>query len=534
MNKTCKNCQQSFEITTDDQVFYAKIGVQDPRMCPQCRAQRRLAFRNERSFYKRPCDKCKKDVVSMYSPNKPYAVWCYECWFADDWDPVDYGQEYDPSRPFFEQFGELWNKVPKINLIGLRNVDSSYLNISADNKNCYMLIESSNNEDCINCYWIQVTKDCADCSFTHKCELCYEVDDGYDSYKVLYSKGVDACRESYFLFDCRNCSNCIGCSNLRNKQYCIFNEQVTKEQYEQFLNEAKLDTYEGVENLRGRFEEFKAKQPHRYSEITNAPGSTGCYIYNAKNCTSCFHTYEAEDCRYAVHAWREAKECVDSDTTGRGAEMIYNSTNTGLKGSNCICCSLCWGDSFLTYCTYCYDCQDCFGSTGLRKKQYCILNKQYTKEEYEKLKAQIIEDMKREGVYGEFFPQSLSIFGYNESCVQEQFPSTKEQAVTQGFKWEDTERGTYGKENGKDIFACTQCKKNFRIIPREFEFYQRLSIPLPRLCPECRHLRRFTARGPNRLWKRNCAKCNAEFDTNYPPDRLEIVYCESCYNAEII
>ena len=118
--------------------------------------------------------------------------------------------------------------------------------------------------------------------------------------------------------------------------------------------------------------------------------------------------------------------------------------------------------------------------------------------------------------------------------MQEQFPSTKEQAVTQGFKWEDTERGTYGKENGKDIFACTQCKKNFRIIPREFEFYQRLSIPLPRLCPECRHLRRFTARGPNRLWKRHCAKCNAEFETNYTPDRKEIIYCESCYNAEII
>src|SRR3989344_4315175 len=193
MNKTCQQCKDDFTIYPDDQVYYKKIGVREPKLCVQCRAQRRLAFRNERSFYKRPCDKCKKDVVSMYSPNKPYTVWCHDCWFADDWDPVDYGQEYDPSRPFFEQFGELWNKVPKINLIGLRNVDSSYLNISADNKNCYMLIESSNNEDCINCYWIQVTKDLVDCSFTNKVELSYEVDDCYESNSLKYSKGCYSC-----------------------------------------------------------------------------------------------------------------------------------------------------------------------------------------------------------------------------------------------------------------------------------------------------------------------------------------------------
>ncbi len=530
----CKNCNNTFDITPDDLTYYAKIGVQEPKMCPQCRAQRRLVFRNERSLYKSTCAKCQKSMISQYSANKQYTVYCHDCWFSDDWDATGYGRDYDPARPFLEQFKELWDAVPKLNLMGVRNVNSDYVHIAADNKNCYMIFESSTNEECIHCYWAQMTRDCIDCSFTHKCELCYEVDDCYDSYRLLYSKGCQDCRESYFLFDCRNVSNSIGCVNLRNKQYCIFNEQVTKEEYEKFLQEARLDTREGVEAMRKKFEAFKLTQPHKYAEITNAPGSSGGYIKDAKNCRNCFHSYDAEDNAYGVHVWRDAKDCMDVDTAGRGAEMIYNSHNTAAKSANCICCSVCWGDSFLQYCMYCFDSQNLFGCVGLRKKQYCILNKQYTKEEYEKIKTANILHMRKIGRYGEFFPVELSPFGYNESCVQEQFPLTKDQALAQGFKWEDAERGTYGKENGTDIFACATCKKNYRIIPREADFYRRFSIPIPSLCPDCRHLRRFAARGPNRLWKRNCNRCNAEFETNYAPDRPEIVYCESCYQSDVL
>src|SRR3989344_9141716 len=123
MNKTCQQCKDDFTIYPDDQVYYKKIGVREPKLCVQCRAQRRLAFRNERVFYKRPCDRCKKDVVSMYSPHKPYPVWCYECWFSDDWDATEYGQSYDPTRPTFEQISEVYRKIPKVALIYVRSVN---------------------------------------------------------------------------------------------------------------------------------------------------------------------------------------------------------------------------------------------------------------------------------------------------------------------------------------------------------------------------------------------------------------------------
>lgn len=560
-SRTCQKCLTDFVIETDDFSYYKKIGVLPPKLCPLCRAQQRLAFRNERSFYKRDCDKCKKSVVSMYSPNKPYTVWCYDCWFADDWDARDYGREYDPSRSFLEQFDDLQKSVPKVGLVYVRSPGSEYTNISADNKNCYMIVESSNNEDSTHCFWIQECRDVVDTSFSSKTERMYECDDCYNSYQLFWSKGCHDCRDSYFLLDCKGCFDCIGCVNLRQKQYCIFNVQYSKEDYFLKRKEFRLDTHSGAEAFREAYATFLKTQSRKYAEILNVTNSTGNYIKHAKNCFYCFHCYEAEDNKYAEHVWRNAKDCMDVSTAGRNAHLIYNSINSGLDVANHICSVQGWSSTFTVYSMYTMNANHSFGCAGIRKQDYCILNKQYSKEEYEKLSEEIITSMKEREEYGEFFSPEFSSFGYNETAAMEQFPLTKEVALQQGFKWEDTPRGTYGKatkqwsdvpdaigdidfDAGKEIFECTDCEKNYRIIPNEFSFYQRLSVPLPRLCPECRHTRRFIARGPNRLWHRSCmcaleshgheGVCPNEFETSYAPERSEVIYCEDCYQKEVV
>ena len=218
----------------------------------------------------------------------------------------------------------------------------------------------------------------------------------------------------------------------------------------------------------------------------------------------------------------------------------------------------------MEYSFNCFNSNHVFGSVGLRKKDYCILNRQYSAKEYEDLRGAIVAEIKAKGEYGEFFPVAMSPFGYNETVAHEQFPLTKEEALKQGFEWEDYPRGTYDKgtipwdsapdsindignlDVAKEIFTCLQCKKNYKIIADEFAFYKNLQIPLPRLCPDCRHSRRFNARGPNRLWHRQCmcvvgahahhkeGRCPNEFETSYAPERPEIVYCESCYNSEVV
>ena len=215
--KTCISCKTQFVIEPDDFIFYEKFDVAAPSRCPLCRAQLRLAFKNERSYYKRPCDKCKRDVVSMYSPNKLYAVWCYDCWFADDWDARDYARDYDPKRPFLEQFEELWNAVPKVALIYVRSVRSDYVNISADNKNCYMIVESptmrrvriviGSKSAAIAWMFRSRTRQ----SFRMRATIVIV------RMNFFIAKGARILAESYFLLNCRDCSNCIGCVNLRSK-----------------------------------------------------------------------------------------------------------------------------------------------------------------------------------------------------------------------------------------------------------------------------------------------------------------------------
>ena len=176
--------------------------------------------------------------------------------------------------------------------------------------------------------------------------------------------------------------------------------------------------------------------------------------------------------------------------------------------------------------------------------------------------------MQKTGEYGEFFPYRLSPFGYNETQGQIYMPITKEEALTQGLKWEDRVPGTFGKETIKpenlpdligdapdsiikEILVCARCKKNYNIVQPELDLLRRFKIPIPRLCPDCRYLNRISLRPPRKLWHRQCmcdysaylnsarhaqhleGHCPNKFETSYSPERPEIVYCESCYNSEV-
>jgi len=213
----------------------------------------------------------------------------------------------------------------------------------------------------------------------------------------------------------------------------------------------------------------------------------------------------------------------------------------------------------------CYSSSNVFGCVGVQKKQYCILNKQYTKEEYEVLVPKIIEHMNempfvdkkgRVYKYGEFFPPELSLFPYNESLAFSDFPMTKEEAIEEGYGWKDPEEKDYKitlesemiPDHIKDVtdeiltetIGCAhggecsdRCTDAFKITKQELDFYRAHNIPIPRLCHNCRHAKRVKNQSPMKLWDRKCAKCGKDIKTSYAPDRPEIVYCENCYNAEV-
>jgi hypothetical protein len=164
----------------------------------------------------------------------------------------------------------------------------------------------------------------------------------------------------------------------------------------------------------------------------------------------------------------------------------------------------------------CLGCIDCFGCNGLRKKQYCILNKKYDKETYFKIRNEIIKNMNenpyidnlgRVWKYGEYLPYDLSDFDYNESFAIQHFPLEKNEALSRGFKWCDIPKSEYEVTMNfkdlpddiekvsdtilKEMIGCALYSKAYKILSEELNLLRRFNLPLPRLCPDCRHMNRL-------------------------------------------
>ena len=384
-NVVCQNCKVSFIIDPEDFNFYEKIKVPPPTFCPECRYIRRLLDRNEYNLYKRKCDATGKDIISIYRSDAPFPVYNQEYWKSDKFDGMEYGRNFDFDRSFFEQYEKLRRVVPHLAIVNSNSVNSEYTNQSQDNKDCYMLIESSNNERCNHCYWMQKSKDCLDCAFVNDSELCYEVFVAWNCYKLFFSKECRDCTDSYFLRDCIGLSNCYSCVGLRNKQYHIFNKPYSKEEYSKILEEKREQIKQGnVDVLSKEFKDLALKYTNKYAYIQKSVRSTGNYLLNAKDCICCFHGYDAENCKYGYHVWRNSKDNMDVCTVGRDAEMVYESSNTGIGVYNVKFGMQNWGDS--SDIIYSESLQggstNIFGCIGLRNKEYCIFNKQYSKFKY--------------------------------------------------------------------------------------------------------------------------------------------------------
>ena len=153
--------------------------------------------------------------------------------------------------------------------------------------------------------------------------------------------------------------------------------------------------------------------------------SFGDYINNNEKAYVCFDLTDSRDCKY-IYSGKEDEDCQDCCYTVRSIRSL--NCLSSVEAHNNICSAFSWNASNTLYSFSCYNSSNLFGCYGLRNKQYCIFNKQYSKKEYEKLVPQIIEYMIETGEWGEFFSPSLSPFGYNETVAQEYFPLTKEEA----------------------------------------------------------------------------------------------------------
>jgi len=425
ITKTCKNTGQIFTIRDEDFEFYKKISpvidgkifrIPEPTLCPSERERRRLAYRNERKLYKRKSSLTGQEMISVFRPDSPFKIFTQHEWWSDAFDPLAFAQEYDFNKTFFDQFYELQLKIPRPPLINNKAENSDYCNFADNNKNCYLCTSANDNEDCFYSFLIVKNRNCAECIWCTDSELLYECLDCQNCYNCSYLQNSSTCTDCLFSYNLKGCNNCLFCANLQNQSYCIKNKKYTKEDYEKAAK--NIFQKHKLETLIAEFKKTLTQFPVRkFANLMSCENCIGENIFNSKNVFYGFDTYESQDCAY-LHDGLKAKDCHDICFFD-GTELCYESTS--LIGYGYRFTNFCRDSYDLFYCDNCHGCKNCFGCVGLRKKEYYILNKQFTESEYNELLPRIIAHMTQTQEWGEFFPIEKSMFPYEDTLATEYF-----------------------------------------------------------------------------------------------------------------
>ena len=551
-NKNCRKCNTSFVLDGNDLGFYEKMKVPSPEVCPDCRFKMRAMFRNETTLYSgRKCSLCSKSVISSYNPKLPYTIYCHDCFYSEKWSPLDYAMDYDPSRTFVDQYKELLLKVPKMSTYltngGGQNVNSEYVNYASSLKNCYLVFNTIPAEDVMYSRGVRGAKNSADVYFALEIERCYEVVNVQQSYGIVFGQNVSGSVDSAFVLNCRGVMNCFGCVNLNNKSYHFLNQPMEQEEYKKKVSEI-MGSYEKMQEFKKIFEKFVLDFPMRENNNLKTVDSSGDYLFECKDVKDSFEVSRAENSRY-LHFTAGVKDSMDVTGYGTKSEKLLETVGVGFS-SNVIATYGAENCSDILYGFYIRNCSDCTGCDALHNGKYAILNKRYSKEEYEPLREKIIAELTEQGLYGIMMPPELTPWAYNETVGQDNFPMTKEEAISMGFRWEDDLQKTEGRETLQtadmpdhindvnetillEVLVCVACRRNYKITEAELLFCKKMNIPIPRKCFYCRHQDRIRRRGPLKFWNRECMKCSKNILTNFAPERPEIVYCEDCFKQEV-
>ena len=560
--KTCAVSGQAFAIFQSDLDFYKKISpvfngvkyaIPTPTLCPEQRQRRRLLFRNERALYKRKCDATGKNIIALYPPDSSYTVYDQSYRRSDARDPMDYGKPFDFSKSFMEQFIALHQSVPRLSLmVDTACENCEYTNQVTNCKDSYLIVSCSDAQSCLYSKRVNNSKDIVDSLFCVESNNCYGCIDIVACHTCISLQDCIHCSESSFLYDCDGCQSCFLCTHLRNKKYCIFNIQYTQEEYADQLK--KYHKEYTFPQLLAHYQKLITDTYRKHLSLTQTEQTYGNNVQFAKDCAYLSDASHVQNVKYGQYL-QDCKEMQDCDYNCCDSALGYELSTGGIDLYHCSFGIDVWPNvQYLLYCdTCCSGSKHLLGCVGLRNKQYCILNTQYTQQEYETLVPQIIEKMKADGEWGEFFPSHVSPFGYNETVAQESFPLTREEALAKGYAWQDArydpqlpdtadtlsgeqiplESTLVSDEILKKIFICEVSGRPFRIIKQELEFYRKHHLPLPRKHPDVRHMERIQQRQGNTLHLKNCDKCWIEMLSVYPSDYQGKVYCEECYNKEI-
>ncbi|MDP2090627.1 MAG: hypothetical protein Q8K30_03425 [Candidatus Gracilibacteria bacterium] len=587
----CKYCSSKYPLYSIEKEQYDKYGFKYTDICPTCNFKSLYSYINDKHLYNRKYSKTGNNIISILSEDFSGEVIeanNYRNSLVDDLG-FKYSKEIGPD--IFADFFKLYNDFPKPSRLvfhGIENGDySSHVGTSKNLYLSYCIFA-----ECEDIYYslnINKSKNVFDSYYILDSSNVYSSHTIGTSHDVSFSRNSVDCSGLLFCSDMNNCKECIFCCNKVNKSYMIYNKQYTKEEYEGIKKGIyeKLGDYNQFNFFKNKFQEFLDQNlvdaTININNCEKVKGEATFYSSNSIN------SYNCNGLSNSINIM------TGGDSSNDKSEKILNSVEFGLNNENNIG-SFCFGYNtynvnycgFISECTnidYCIElegCEDCLFCVGLRNKKYCILNKQYTKQEYFKLREEIVNHLKSTGKWGENIPFSSSPFPYNDTLAYDIFKVNKviyidgkEEIIDENaigtvqllgdsfisdaiydmggkekikIKWRTKNKEINIPENmeilkteniasinqvGKDILdkaiICEESARPFRIIKQEFDFLKKKGFPVPRIHQENRIDKIHSDRPKGQMHIGICDNCKQETLTVFKNKPKYKVFCPACY-----
>jgi hypothetical protein len=490
LTAACPLSGRPFSISAKEQELCRKLGEPLPQTHTSVRLRQLLAFWPQLALHKRRCDGSGRSIIAVFDEACPYPVWHREHWFGHAAPPA---AEYDWEAPFFEQLWSLFQRCPIPHNIGLGSENCEYTDDWWYSRSCYLCHSGIRCEDCCYGYRLIRCRDCQYCVFCFDCELCRDLVNCVNCFSQACSFNCRSCHESDFLFDCRGCDHCYMCWNLRNQRFCIENVQYTQEEYQRRRAQVDLSSRLQYEQQRRRFEAILRSRVYwRALFNENVEGCSGAYLTNDRDCINCYFIQESQDCVncFRGYAFKDGVDVI----SGFKSELGYCSC---MPQVDCYATKYCYNVSqckFMEYSGYCLNCQHCFACCGLVGKEYCILNRPYSRSEYARVVEQIRARVEAQGLRGQFFPGYFAPNCYDESLAALHFPLSQTEQQRLGFRVKAGEREREqglgaedlperAREAASDIcklvFWDGEAQRPFRVSEHDLAFAMRRKLPLP-------------------------------------------------------
>lgn len=505
LNRICRITGKPFEISEAEQEHVRRLN----EVMPQLRGEIPLPEIHPVEAMRRACSHGNyfflfrgksvfsgKAQLTRYHPSLHSKISSSAEFWSDQIDNTAIGRDYDFSRSFFEQLEEVFDDSYLLPLIQINCEGSDYVNGAKYVRNSYLCFDILESEDCLYCFAHYNGHDNTCCVLSRGSSYCYECLNIDNCYECQHSTDCINCSGCFACFDCIGCHDCFACTGLRNLRYHVYNEHVGKDGYQDFLRRCTLGDYDSrLEQLK-RCRDFVDSTGHRPNYFVNTEDCSGNYLRDSSSAFHCYFAHSLKDCGHLVNS-KNSNNCwrgmaIDSEFSYESVPVgssrdLYSYANIGGE-ANVYSFGLEQNSSY------------CFGCAALKKKSYCILNKQYSREEYFELVPRIVAQMKSTGEWGQGLPPGLSqhISKHTLSNIFfEELP--EEEKLARGYRCEnitiepapgsptdfaelpnDVTQITENQILGR-AFPSQKSGRLFNIQGRELAFHKRFNIPLPRL-----------------------------------------------------